>query len=39
MKKFILELLKRSLPAAFGGPLILAIIYGIGHCHNQQIQR
>ena len=30
MKKFFSEFLKRGLPAAWGGPLILAIIYGIG---------
>ena len=29
MRKFISEFLKRGLPAAWGGPLILAIIYGI----------
>jgi hypothetical protein len=29
MKRFCLEFLKRGLPAAGGGPIILAIIYGI----------
>lgn len=29
MKKYVLEFLKRSLMAASGGPIILAIIYGI----------
>ena len=29
MKKFILEFLKRGFLAAWGGPVILAIIYGI----------